>query len=59
MVEVIDYYKGSPVWRITIDLGELEMVYLICNKKILKVSSQEKKKVDETISQSYLSGLIR
>ena len=58
MVEVIDYYKGQPVWRVTIDLGELEMVYLICNKKILKVSSQ-KKKVDDTVSQSYLSGLIR
>lgn len=58
MIEVIDYYKGSPVWRVTIDLGELEMVYLIYNKKILKVSSQEKKKVDKTISQSYLSGLI-
>ena len=58
MIEVIDYYKGLPVWRVTIDLGELEMVYLICNKKILKVSSQEKKKVDETINQSYLSGLI-
>ena len=58
MIEVIDYYKGSPVWRVTIDLGELEMIYVVCNKKILKVSSQEKK-VDETISQSYLSGLIR
>ena len=58
MIEVIDYFKGQPVWQITIDLGELEMVYLICNTKILKVSSKKKKEVDEALTQSYLAGLI-